>query len=784
MKKAKTHSYDWAAYYKAAYEKEKKETMLLSGKVADMEAKEADIAAKIAHIENHIFWKASIPLRRGYQLLFSLGRNTEAATEKNTGKPTEKPTEKPMERTSVHAGVAKPVDSEHLQEMMQAYQQETYRQKHPYLQWIARYENADEGGNTDTHVINGFAVLPIHDSDLCLIVFGHGIIHANTEEKIKLWFNKNNDCMLAYADEDYYWQDLTYRMHPWYKPCWSPDTFLSFCYIGHMIAVKQPLCNDLLQQECYQTGRYTGFYDLCLQLEERVMKAGGTISHIEEVLFHNCYELPAEEEAQITGPDILEKIENLLEAELAKGRDMNGCEASYRQVKEAALQRRGIKAHIEPGPNPGIYHVVYDVPENALVSVIIPSKDHPEVLERCLRSFREVTEYDNYEWIVVDNGSSPENRSRLEALREEYGFQYLYEPMPFNFSAMCNLGAKSAKGDFLLLLNDDMEIIEKDWLRIMLGQAAQPHVGAVGAKLWYADSEDIQHTGITNLDIGPSHKLVTFRDDRCYYYGHNQLTYDMIGVTAACLMIERSKYWEVGGMDESMKVAYNDVDLCFNLVEKGYYNVLRNDAVLYHAESLSRGLDEQDDGKWERLLQEKERLYAKHPKMRGQDSFYHKNLIDNASHYACNFKFDYQDNLKTIEIKFENAGNLAEAQEGVLKLTVDRAEEQHKIHREEEDIMFLMGWCYIPGEDNAKYVRKLVLEHENGDVCTLSPYPWRRKDVEAVLSGEVNISLAGFVARIKKEKLHFGVWRVGMLAIDSDTHQQFLTWSDKKMTVD
>lgn len=272
-------------------------------------------------------------------------------------------------------------------------------------------------------------------------------------------------------------------------------------------------------------------------------------------------------------------------------------------------------------------------------------------------------------------------------------------------------------------------------------------------------------------------------DDRCYYYGRNQVTYDVIGVTAACLMIARKKYQEVGGMEESMKVSYNDVDLCFKLIEAGYYNVLRNDAVLYHAESLSRGLDEEDGGKWERLLREKENLYARHPGMQDWDGFYHKNLIDNASRYACNFKYEYENNLKTTEAVKKNAGNPAEAENGILQLTVDRAEEQHKIHREEPDILFLMGWSYLPGKDNAGYARYVVLERDDGTLYEAIPNPWCRPDVEAVLTGEVNISLAGFTLRIRKENLQSGVWRVGMRAVDLNSGQQFLTWSDRKMIV-
>ena len=776
--KEKPYSYDWAAYYRAAYEREKKENMVLAGRIADAEAKENDLIQRLNRIQNSIFWKASAPARKCYHALAARCAASEHMV--------------PADENDVSNVQA--VDSVKVKEFVRAYEEEVYRQKHPYLQWIKRYEDDVaidvKLNNVRNEYVDGWNLIPIENTDLYIIVCGRGIVDARAKQEIKSWFNNNEDCLFAYADEDYYWETLSNRMHPWFKPCYSPDTLLSFCYIGHMIITKQALYDEILREN---SGRewcsYADFYDFCLRLEEKVNELHGTISHIEEVLFHNRYE-----------PDVSENVEELLLQELEQGRDMTGCDASYNALRMEALHRRGIKAQLCSGSVPDIYHVVYensdktdsdDGRQDAFVSVIIPSKDHPEVLERCLSSFREKTDYDNYEWIVVDNGSNAENKSRMEALQREYDFVYLYEPMEFNFSAMCNLGVSKAAGEYILLLNDDVEIIEKDWLRIMAGQAGQPHTGAVGAKLWYAGNgglqnagnETIQHAGITNLNIGPSHKLITFPDDRNYYYGHNQVTYNVIGVTAACLMIERRKYREVGGLDETMKVAYNDVDFCFKLIEAGYYNVLRNDVILYHYESLSRGLDEQDDNKWERLLCEKEKLYEKHPVMKGRDDFYHKYLIDNASHYACNFKFDYENNLKTTEIYVENAGKLAEAETGVLQLTIDRAEKQHKIHREEPDIMWVMGWCYIPGKDNAKYEKKLVLQQEDGTLYQADICPWFRKDAAAVLTGEVNVLLSGFVVRIKKEKLHFGTWRIGMLATDLETNQSLLTWSDKTMTV-
>lgn len=500
-------------------------------------------------------------------------------------------------------------------------------------------------------------------------------------------------------------------------------------------------------------------------------------------------------------------VEAALIEELESGCYLMGAGAEYIRIREAALERRGMKGIFMRGGEPDLYHIVYDtsisgrercvraqgtdrqIAPQYVVSVIIPSKDHPEVLKRCLDSFRAKTSYSYYEWIVVDNGSNEENRAKLEAMQKEYGFLYLYEKMDFNFSKMCNMGVEKASGDLILLLNDDIEMIEHSWLRRMAGQALQPHVGAVGAKLWYAGTQNIQHVGITNMEIGPSHKLITFTDNKDYYYGRNRVVYNMIGVTAACLMVSRKKYEEVGGMDETMAVAYNDVDFCFKLIEAGYYNVQRNDAVLYHHESLSRGLDEEDSGKWERLLTEKENLYAKHPQMRGRDDFYHNALIDNASDYGINYKFPYEEHLLTTK---------AEPYEGRMKkgfcmnrlrLTVDRAEIQHKIHAEEPDILWIMGWCYVPGEDNACYDKKVLItrmdgEHEENSTenYIATPSDWYRKDVEAILPSEVNIGLAGFVLRVLCTDLPSGTYRVGMLYTGGQG-EKLLAWSDKTCKV-
>lgn len=422
-----------------------------------------------------------------------------------------------------------------------------------------------------------------------------------------------------------------------------------------------------------------------------------------------------------------------------------------------------------------------------LVSVVIPSKDHPELLKKCIGSFLERTFLSEMqrvvEFIVVDNGSKEENRQTIQAFLEsvEVECHYIYRPMPFNFSAMCNIGAAQAKGEYILLLNDDMEIIEENWLRILLGQALLPGTGAVGAKLWYPEEERIQHAGITNMHIGPSHKLVTFPDDRIYYYGHNVVTYDMIAVTAACLLVKRSIYREVGGLDEDMAVAYNDVDFCFKTSEAGYRNVVRNDAVLLHHESASRGLDELSSEKWTRLLQEKEKLYKKHPLFYKRDPYYSEQLADDAPDYRIGYQYPYERRLLTAEpVRQEGKGKLQKVLSGMVMLTVERTGGQHKIHLDEPDILETEGWCYMLDQDNCLFERCLILESEQGDFYYQVPVRERlRPDVEAILPRQKNIELSGFTCRILKESIVAGDYGVGMLYRNVLNGRLFYRRSDK-----
>ncbi len=266
---------------------------------------------------------------------------------------------------------------------------------------------------------------------------------------------------------------------------------------------------------------------------------------------------------------------------------------------------------------------------NNKISIIIPSKDNFTVLKRCIDSIRNKSTYYDYEIIIADNGSKePEKYKNLAD-------KYIYEKCNFNFSKMCNMGAENADGDFLLFINDDTEVITENWLEIMASYASEKNIGAVGVKLYYPNSDIIQHCGVINIKPGPVHYLIGMRDNKDIYFGRNRYNYNVSAVTAACMMIKKDKFI---GFDEDFRVGYNDVDLCLSLVERGYNNVVLNNVKLYHYESFSRGDDRIDILKLKRLADEKKRLYKKHSEFCCNDRFYNVNLTQHRADFSLESK--------------------------------------------------------------------------------------------------------------------------------------------------
>lgn len=606
------------------------------------------------------------------------------------------------------------------------YEREYRRQSKPYEQWIAKWEGDVPGRSIEEGC---FAVRPWAElfssqeslSDfLCDLNKGVRYViltgaKGRLAERAKYWFSeyfeKHPEAEAVYGDEDEWNEEEQERQNPWFKPDWSPDTLHSCLYTGNVIAVKA----SLLKRAAESDGEYPDFWRFLLYLTDVL---GVSFGHIDRILYHRY----------VTG---------------------------MKEEQEAV-------------------HIRYPVADGTgQVSVIIPSKDHPDLLKRCLNAIRETTAYPSYEVIVVDNGSAPEARSAILSMQEQTPFEYLYVEMPFNFSKMCNLGASHAKGDVFLFLNDDIEVQGTEWMTILTEQALQPHTGAVGAKLYYPDSKIIQHAGITNMKIGPAHKLGGMEDRGSLYHGRNLADHNVLAVTAACMAVERKKYEAAGGFCEELAVAYNDVDFCFSLYEKGYYNLVRNDVALFHHESYSRGSDREAE-KEKRLLQEREKLYRRHPKLYGKDPFYSRHLVqerlDADYHVEMQYEYERGDRFS----RRQSMERLEETKNGLLRRLArkgpwsqyhldDARIRQTDLFEEESKVWELEGWCALTDRDMAEYERALMLTGQDGTAERLEILDKLRPDAAKTLPEQPHGALCGFVVRVRAEDLPDGEYQVGYL---------------------
>ena len=284
-----------------------------------------------------------------------------------------------------------------------------------------------------------------------------------------------------------------------------------------------------------------------------------------------------------------------------------------------------------------IFRIKYEILGSPKISIIIPNKDHADDLKRCITSITERSTYDNYEIIVVENNSvTDEIFAYYEELRKNPAIRIVTYEGDFNYSAINNLGERYAAGEYVLLLNNDTQVITLDWMEELLMYAQRSDVGAVGAKLYYEDNT-IQHAGVVlglgaHRTAGHSHYRVS--SNNLGYMGRLCYAQDVMAVTGACLMMRRALFEELGGLDESFAVSLNDVDLCIRAWKAGYLNVFTPFAELYHYESVSRGLDDQGE-KAQRYNREAEAFRARWKELldRG-DPYYNPNFSLDRSDFA------------------------------------------------------------------------------------------------------------------------------------------------------
>lgn len=404
-----------------------------------------------------------------------------------------------------------------------------------------------------------------------------------------------------YTDENTFSEEPRDAYNPHFKPDFSPDTLRSYNYICHLSVFSR----ELLDSVGYFRSEYDGSqdYDLILRLTEKAKK----VFHIRKILYY--WRAHKNSVAQDVG---------------AKPYTVTAA----KKALAAHLERCGLKGEVLDSSVPTTYHIKYEIDGNPLISVIIPNKDHTDDLDICLKSLYEKSSYKNFEVIIVENNSTEkETFEYYEALTKKHGnIKIVTWKGKFNYSAINNFGVNYAKGEYILLLNNDVEIINGSCLEEMLMFAQRKDVGAVGAKLYYSD-DTVQHAGVI-LGLGGTagHAHKHFGRSHPGYMARASIAQNLTACTAACLMMRRDVFDEVGGLDENFEVAFNDVDLCMKIREKGYLVVFTPYAELYHYESKSRGNDSTPE-KLERFRGEIDRFKEKWQKQLDDgDPYYNPNL--------------------------------------------------------------------------------------------------------------------------------------------------------------
>lgn len=632
---------------------------------------------------------------------------------------------------------------------------------------------------------------------------------------------------LVYGDEDVI--KAGKRQNPWLKPDWSPDTFLSCFYFGAFVAVPTAKIAEFLQKRSVSEGAER-------EVEADLLADGGPESELQQ---RKQEDREGKEHEQIEHKHL--DPDQVLYELLADYLRENGAFTGWKTAGHVVVHIPQVLMHTEVSSYERWknLHLTADITADIqvpTVSVIIPSKDHPDILFRCLDSFVDKTSglgtKVKTEFIIVDNGSSEENKNRIEQkLQKINNTRYIYKELPFNFSYMCNWGAKEARGDYLLFLNDDMEIVDEDWLILLMEKAVLPYVGAVGAKLLYPGTDIIQHAGITNLRVGPAHKLQFAHDKEDHYFGQNRGVHDMLGVTGACLLVKKTLFEKVGGFDETLAVAFNDVDLCYKIYEEGYYNVVRNDLFLFHHESLSRGKDGESEEKQLRLLREKDYLYEKHQDLYGKDPFYHPYLTTDMleTEYTPAFRYQVDLSMPWAKVKECTQEVLAAREDECLVIGMECAMDIYKwkygvspekrktknLDLDKEDYSkkekdhcndssndsrdqgyYFQGYSFVIGSDNACYKKELLLRRiVDGNqqmlgnsvgkdekmpqpvIYSISIEKKCREDIKANLKDQVNVDLTGYAAKLKPGAVPAGKYQFGMLAKDACSRVKLVNWS-------
>jgi len=488
----------------------------------------------------------------------------------------------------------------HIEKLLKAYAEKDNR-----IKYVIRKENGhiSAASNSALKIATGeYIALMDHDDTLS----------ENALFEIVKAINNNPHVQIIYSDEDKI-DEKGWRFDPHFKSDWNPDLLLSQNYLSHLGVYKAELIQKV---GGFQIG-VEGSQDYDLLLRCLLHIDNEQIHHIPKVLYHW---------RAIEGSTALDG-----------GEKSYTTDAGIRALQSYFSAQNLLDVNVEKGLVANTYRIVYPIPkQEPLVSLLIPTRDGLEYLKPCIDSILSKTTYQNYEILILDNGSEKsETLEYLKSIQEQDERIKVFEyDAPFNYSAINNFGVKHAKGEIIGLINNDVEVISPEWLTEMVRHALRPEIGCVGAKLYY-DDDTIQHAGVI-ISIGgvAGHSHKNFNRSSFGYFSRLILPQNISAVTAACLVIRKDVYQQVEGLDEvNLHVAFNDVDFSLKVREAGYRNLWTPYAELYHYESKSRGFEDTPE-KMARFNGEVEFMKNKWGKGLKYDPFYNINLTKDREDFS------------------------------------------------------------------------------------------------------------------------------------------------------
>ncbi|WOT06970.1 glycosyltransferase family 2 protein [Shewanella youngdeokensis] len=441
------------------------------------------------------------------------------------------------------------------------------------------------------------------------------LLAPNALNEVAVVINANPSVKWIYSDEDFV-DEKCRRSNPHFKPDMNIHLLRAHNFVTHLCVYQA----DVLRALGGCRVGFEGAQDYDLALRAIAFLSANEIYHIDKILYHWRVHEGSTAMSSEAKPYTVD--------------------AGFKALKEH-LKTMGVAANVTTGEQQNFYRVSYQIDQPHLASIIIPTKDQYLILKACIDSVLSKTSFDNYEIIIVNNQSEcSETLAYLSKLSKKDNIQVITYDKPFNYSKINNFAASYANGDTIVLLNNDTEVISENWLGDMVALAHQPLVGCVGAKLLYPD-DTVQHAGVI-MGLGGyaahSHRGISNHDSG--YCNRIHVNQQLSAVTAACLVVRKTLFDELGGLDEDFQVAYNDVDFCLRASSLGAQNVYCASAELYHYESKSRGEDNTVE-KQARFEKEKKKLKARWEDIILNDPFYSRHLTRSREDFSIRLPHEY-----------------------------------------------------------------------------------------------------------------------------------------------